>query len=125
MGDLSLPRKTVGRFYLLVAQYFICAIFYYLGEIFTLAGLDFTGWDFLYGVHYFHRLLFLEPIIYAGYVFGMRAVIIVTIIVVNTMLPRALLISSFPDPLLRMLLFIIVAATIGYLTARVHQKMRR
>jgi PAS domain-containing protein len=123
--DLSLPRKSVGRFYLLVLQYVVCALFYYLGELFTLAGWDATGWEFLYGVHDFHRLLFLVPIIYAGYIFGLRAVIITLIVVVNTLLPRALFISLFPDPLLRMLLFIAIAVAIGYLTARVHQDMRR
>ncbi len=125
MGDLALPRQSVGRFYLLVAQYVVCAIFYYLGELFTLAGWDAPGREFLYGVHDFHRLLFLAPIIYAGYVFGMKAVIITVIIVVNTMLPRALFISPFADPLLRMLLFIAVAAAIGYFAARVCRKMRR
>jgi PAS domain-containing protein len=125
LGDSSLPRKNVGRFYLLVLQYCVCAVFYYLGELLTMAGWDsIDGW-LLYGVHDFHRLLFLVPIIYAGYVFGTKAVIIITIIVINTLLPRALFISPFPDPLLRMLLFIIVAVAIGYLTARVHRATYR
>lgn len=120
MENTALPRQSVGRFYLLLLQYVVCTLFYYLGEIFTLAGWDSVKWEFLYGVHDFHRLLFLLPLIYAGYVFGMKAVVIMTIIVINTLLPRALFISPFPDPLLRMLLFIVVAGTIGYLTARLH-----
>jgi len=121
----GLPKQSIGRAYLLAALYLGCAVFYYLGELVNAAGWDALRWGFLYSIHDFHRLLFLIPIIYAGYIFGMKAVIIIVIVVINTLLPRALFISPYPDPMLRMLLFVVVAIAIGYLAGRVHQEMRR
>ncbi|MBA7686463.1 hypothetical protein ES703_94910 [subsurface metagenome] len=89
------------------------------------AGWEALRWDFFYGVHDIHRLLFLAPIIYAGYVFGVKATVIVTIVAVNSLLPRALFISPFPDPLLRTVLFIIIAGAMGYLTATAHSEYER
>jgi PAS domain-containing protein len=102
-----------------------CTLFYYFGELVDFAGWKFLRWEFFYSVHDIHRLLFLAPIIYAGYVFGIKATIIMTIIVLMTFLPRAIFISPFPDPLLRMVLFTIIAGSMGYLTARVREESKR
>ena len=59
-------------FYGLFVLFGLCALGYYFGELVDFAGWEALRWDFLYGVHDAHRLLFLMPIIYAGYVFGVK-----------------------------------------------------
>ena len=112
---LKSPRSH--SFYILYLLLGCCTLFYYFGELVDFAGWEALRWHFFYGVHDVHRLLFLAPIIYAGYVFGVKATIIITIVAVMTFLPRALFISPFPDPILRTVLFAIIAGTMGYLTA--------
>ena len=114
----ALKTRNKYSFYVLFLFGGICALIYYFGEL-----VDFAGWenlrcDLFYGVHDIQRLFFLTLIIYASYVFGLRAVIFVTVFAVSTMLFRALYISPFLDPLLRTILFGIVAGAIGYFIAR-------
>ena len=118
-------NRESRRPYILLLLYGLCTLFYYFGELVDLAGWEAIHWGFLYSVHDVHRILFLAPIIYAGYFFGVRAVTIITIVSFMTFLPRALFISPFPDPLLRTLLFIIIAGTMGYLTAKVRSESER
>jgi len=103
----------------------LCTLFYYFGELADFAGWEALRWDFFYGVHDIHRLLFMAPIIYAGYFFGVKATIIITIVAVGTFFPRALFISPFPDPVLRTVLFTIIAGTVGYLTAVTRRESER
>ena len=125
-ADLGVVRhRDFYRFYVLVLLFGCCTLFYYFGELVDFAGWEALRWDFFYGVHDIHRLLFFAPIIYAGYFFGVRAAVIVTIVAVNTMLPRAFFISPFPDPILRTVLFIIIAGTIGCLTAMMRSEYER
>ena len=124
-ASAEMRRRHFYRFYTMVLLFGGCTLFYYFGELVDFAGWEALRWDFFYGVHDIHRLLFLAPIIYAAYFFGVKATVIITIVAVNTFLPRALFISPFPDPLLRTVLFIIVAGTIGYLTAITRSKSER
>ncbi len=117
--------RNFHRFYILVLLWGFCTLFYYFGELVDFAGWEALRWDFFYGVHDIHRLLFMAPIIYAGYVFGVKATIIVTIVAVNSLLPRALFVSPFPDPLLRTVFFIVIAGAMGYLTAIAHSECER
>lgn len=93
----------------------ICTLFYYFGELIDWAAWDALRREFFYGIHDIHRLLFLAPIIYAGYTARVRGALIVTMIAFIIFLPRAFFISPYPDPLLRMLLFVIFAGVIGCL----------
>ncbi len=121
----TLKSRNAYSFYLVFLMWGFCTLFYYFGELVELAGWEALRLDFFYGVHDFHRLLFLAPLIYASYVFGMRAAVIITVITLMTFLPRALLISPFPDPLLRMILFILIGGAMAYLTARVRGESER
>jgi hypothetical protein len=114
----KLERRNIYRFYLLFFIFALCSVFYYLGEIVDFFRWDFLRWDFLYSVHDIHRLVFLAPILYAAYYFGMRATVIIIILTICAFLPRALLISPYPDPLLRAGLFTIIAGVVGILFAR-------
>ena len=92
-----------------------CSLIYYFGELIDWAAWNAIRNDFFFGIHDVHRLLFLAPIIYAGYVARVRGAIIITLVSFIIFLPRAFFISPFPDPLLRMVLFIIFAGVIGSL----------
>ncbi|MFC2021116.1 hypothetical protein ACFLU1_04930 [Chloroflexota bacterium] len=116
---VTLRNRNRCSFYTLFLLGGICTLIYYFGEIVDFAGWEALRWELLYGVHDIQRLFFLALIIYTGYVFGVRAVIFITVFAVSTMLFRALYVSPFPDPMLRTILFGIVAGTIGYVIARV------
>jgi len=114
-----------GRLFYLPVLLFICTLFYYFGEL-----VDWAAWaavrrEFFYGVHDIHRLLFLAPIIYAGYTARIKGAIIITLVTFALLLPRAFFISPFPDPLLRMVLFVIVAGVIGVLTGKIRNEAER
>ncbi len=113
-----LRSRNPYSFYILFLLLGLCTLFYYFGELVDFAGWEALRWSIFYGVHDIHRLLFLAPILYAAYVFGIRATIIITIISANIVLPRALFISPYPDPMLRMLITIAIEGMLGYLTAR-------
>ncbi|MFC1963875.1 PAS domain-containing protein [Chloroflexota bacterium] len=102
-----------------------CTLFYYFGEL-----VDWAAWgalrrEFFYGVHDIHRLLFLAPIIYAGYTARVKGALIVTMVALIIFLPRAFFISPFPDPLLRMVLFTIFAGVIGSLVGTIRNQSVR
>lgn len=131
MGNISIRKAAATRdgnrnkAYLLLAMGAFCALVYYFGELVDLAGWEALRWSFFYGVHDTQRLLFFAPIVYAGVFFGSRAVVIVTIISLATMMPRALLISPYPDPIIRPILFCLVAGIIGRLAAQVQAQAER
>jgi hypothetical protein len=102
-----------------------CSLFYYFGELVNWAVWDSLRNDFFYGVHDIHRLLFLAPIIYAGYTARIKGAIILTLVAFVIFLPRAFFISPYPDPFLRMLLFTIVAGAIGILVGVIRNEMER
>ncbi|MFC2072211.1 ATP-binding protein [Chloroflexota bacterium] len=100
-------------------------IAYYFGELVDLAGWETLRWEFFYGVHDVHRLFFLIPIVYAGYIFRVKGAVLTTLAAFIVFLPRALVISPFADPILRMLLFTIVAGIVGTLTGMVRNESER
>lgn len=102
-----------------------CTLFYYFGELANWAAWDALRGEFFYGVHDIHRLLFLAPIVYAGYYGRVKGAVIVTLVSFAIFLPRAFFISPFPDPLLRMVLFTIVAGLIGSMTGVIRNQADR
>lgn len=128
--SISHPSLTPSRsdyypFYKLVAMFIFASVFYYFGEIVDLFGWDALQWSFFYSVHDVHRLLFLAPIIYAAYIYRVRGAIVITDAALIVFLPRALFVSPYPDPLLRMLLFVAGAGVFGVLTATVRNESER
>ncbi len=114
----KLRRVNIRRFYFLFLIFALSVIFYYFGEIADFFGWEFLRLNFFYGVHDVHRLIFLFPIMYAAYYFGMKATIIMIILMISAFMPRALFISPYPDPLLRATLFTVIAALVGLFIAR-------
>ncbi len=110
--------------YILLGVFSFCTLIYYFGELANIAGWKALQLSFFYSVHDIHRLLFIIPIIYAGYYLSRKAVIIITIITIAVFIPRALFISPYPDPVLRAETFAIIAGLVGYLIAILRAKNR-
>ncbi len=100
----------------------VCALIYYFGELVDFAGWDNLRWGFFYGVHDTQRLLFLAPILYAGYFFKTKGALIATLVSLIVCLPRAILISHFPYPLAREVAFMIIAGALGVALAKLRSK---
>ncbi len=118
-------KKPTFRLFTLPLLLIFCTLFYYFGEL-----VDWVAWEalrkeFFYGIHDIHRLLFLAPIIYAGYVGRVKGAVIVTLLSFAIFLPRAFFISPFPDPILRTVLFTIIAGVIGSLTGIIRNESER
>jgi PAS domain S-box-containing protein len=96
--SLSQVRGVLRRpgFWLLVAALVLITIPYYQEAIKHPAFITHL-WDNLGLDRYaFERILYLAPIIWAGFIFGFRAAFAVAIVAVICMLPRAIFISEHP-----------------------------
>ena len=98
-----------------------CTLFYYFGELVDLLRWETLGLDFFYGAHDVQRVLFLAPIIYTGYIFGMRASIITTLVAAVAIFPHIAVASNEADPIWRIIIFIVIAGAIGCIAARVRR----
>jgi DNA-binding winged helix-turn-helix (wHTH) protein len=118
---MTIMRGFVSRIrvhhMILVALFATCTIFYYLGQAIILFDWQVPRWEFLYTVHDVHRLLFLIPIMWASYYLGMKRAIIVALASFAVFLPRALLISAFPDALQRAMFDGVIELAVGSLVA--------
>jgi len=115
-------RKVTFKSFILPLLLVVCTLFYYFGELVDWATGEALRKNFFYGVHDVHRLLFLAPIVYAGYTARIKGAVIITLISFIIFLPRAFFISPYPDPLLRMVIFTVFAGVIGYLVARLRNE---
>jgi signal transduction histidine kinase len=83
------------------------------------------NWDFLYGVHDIQRLLFIIPILYAAYIFRVKGALLITLASFIVFLPRAFMVSPYPDPVLRPALFTLIAGTVGFLVGVARNEAER
>jgi len=68
--------------------------------------------------HAFERILFLVPVVWSGFLFGIKGTIIASLVALGCMLPRAILISEYPsDALFETGAIILVGGFIGGLLA--------
>lgn len=110
---------------IMVLLFLYYPLLYYFGELIDYFGWEALRWDFFYAVHDIHRLFFLAPIIYAGYVFRVKGAVVTTLAAVIVFLPRALVLSPFPEPMTRMVVFTIFAGVLGTLTGAVFNEVER
>jgi signal transduction histidine kinase len=109
-------HKQILHIVILFCIYVVITFFYYFNEFVGLMGISSYTWEISSSVHELHRLLFLIPIIYTAYIFRVKGALISTLVSFLIFLPRALFISPYPDPLLRVIIFIVIACAIGVLT---------
>ena len=112
-------------FCILLLLFGICTFLYYFDALVDFAGWEALRWNFFYTVHDTHRLFFIVPIVYAGHSFRVKGALIVTLAALIVFLPRAFIISPFPDPMLRIVLFTIVAGVIGCFTGVIRNEFER
>jgi len=103
--------------YILLALFTACTGIYYFGELVKLFGWDALRWDIFYTVHDPHRMLFLFPILYSSYIYGLRGALLANLISLLIFLPRAFFISPYPDPVLRMSVFVILSTILSTIMA--------
>src|SRR4030042_1132097 len=106
-----------NRHLLIVTALMALCIFQYYVDQTTLTGLPFFSNSFFTGVHAVNREMFLIPIVYAALAFRVRGSIITSLIFLAAVLPRALLFSTYPNRLLRALVFALLAALLGLFIA--------
>jgi diguanylate cyclase (GGDEF)-like protein/PAS domain S-box-containing protein len=116
---ITRPIFRDKHFYILLAFFIICTLFYYFGEMVNLFGWNALRWEIFYTVHDLHRMLFLVPILYSSYYYRLRGAVLANMISLIIFLPRAFFISPYPDATLRMIVFVIVAIVISMLSVRI------
>jgi signal transduction histidine kinase len=110
-------RGWFNRQLVILAVLLVLCIFQYYIDQTALASLPVFSNIFFTGIHDVNRALFLIPIVYAALAFRLRGSIITLLIFLAAVLPRALLFSTYPNPLLRALVFVVFAAFIGLFIA--------
>lgn len=84
-----------GHFWLILAVFALCSIFHYAEQI-GIIGTVPPSSHFGLTRHALDRILFLLPIIYSTFVFGLTAGLVTSFAALVVMLPRALVISPVP-----------------------------
>ena len=119
-GWLSQGDATRGvrspHFWIITVLMIVCASIYYVEQT-PLINIPPFNYSFFTSIHDLHRTLFFIPIVYAALVFRVRGSLIASFAFLCVVLPRALLFSPYPNPLLRPLLFVTFASFIGLLLA--------
>jgi len=122
---MAVLRSRKFHMFFLIFLFGYYALLYYFGELVDLFGLEVLRWDFFYSIHDIHRFFFLVPIVYAGYIFRVKGAVLVIIASLIVFLPRASIITPFPDPMIRTIVFTVGAGTIGILTGIVRNESER
>lgn len=122
---ITLRRWSFWNFYIVLSLFGIFTFIYYFGELAQFAGWTSVQYDFFYTVHDLHRLLFLAPILFASYHFKVKGAVFTTCAAFIIFLPRALFISGYPDPLLRVIAFVLVFGTISVLLGITRKEVER
>ena len=105
-----------GHFFIIVALMAVGTFVYYVDQTALAEGAFFNN-TFFTGVHDLHRTLFFIPILYASTVFRNRGSLIASASFMAIVMPRAVMFSPYPDPLMRPLLFVLLAFFVGYLVS--------
>ena len=105
-----------GHFFIIVALMAVGTFVYYVDQTALAEGAFFNN-TFFTGVHDLHRTLFFIPILYASTVFRNRGSLVASASFMAIVMPRAVMFSPYPDPLMRPLLFVLLAFFVGYLVS--------
>ena len=120
----SLRKSRAWQFAVMFALFAACTLVYYFAELVNLMQWQGLRWQFFYGVHDVHRVLFLLPIIFTAYFFGTIGAVSVSAASLLVFLPRALFISTYPDPVLRPVIFVVTAGLLGVFVSRLSRRKK-
>jgi len=123
LSEAAKGRRS-RHFWIITALIVFGALQYYVDQT-PLVSLSLFRHSFFTSVHDLHRTLFFIPVIYAALVFRVRGSLIASLAFLCIVLPRALMFSPYPDPLLRPLLFVTFAALISLLLATQLNRVER
>jgi len=84
-----------GHFWLILAMFVLCSVFHYAEQI-GIIGTEAPSLHFGMTRHALDRILFLLPVIYAVFIFGLTAGLATSFAALVAMLPRAIFISPVP-----------------------------
>jgi len=120
------PSCVIGNphLWIIASLFAISTVLYYAEQLHLVRWVPLAE-GFFTTVHDLHRALFFIPIIYAAVVFRMRGGLIVSFAFLCVMLPRALLFSPYPHPLLRSIVFFVSAVLLGFLVAALLDQIER
>ena len=102
------------HFWLIVALFAFCSMFHY-AELIGITGTAAPGFRFGLTRHALDRILFLIPIIYSAYVFGLTGGLVTSFAALLVMLPRATLISPAPADAILETVGVILVGTLASL----------
>jgi len=101
-----------SHFFIILALMAIGTFTYYVDQTALADGAFFSN-SFFTGVHDLQRILFFIPILYASVVFRLPGSLATSSVFLLIVLPRALLFSPYPEPILRPLLFVLLALVLS------------
>jgi len=125
-----LPRSEAGigirsrHFWIITALMVFSAFFYYVAQT-PLVNIPPFDNGFFTGIHDLQRTFFLAPVVYAALVFRVPGVIIVSLVFLCVVLPRAMLFSSYPNALIRPLFFVAVTTLASLVIATQLNRFQR
>ena len=102
------------HFWLILVLFAFCSVFHY-AELIGIAGTTAPSFHFGLTRHAVDRVLFLVPIIYSAYVFGLTAGLSTSFAALLVMLPRATLISPAPADAILETVGVILVGTLASL----------
>jgi len=120
------PSRVIGNphLWIIASLFTISTVLYYAEQLHLVRWVP-PAEGFFTTVHDLHRVLFFIPIIYAAVVFRMRGGLIVSFAFLCVILPRALLFSPYPYPLLRSIIFFVSAVLLSLLIAALLDQIER
>ena len=120
------PSRVIGNPHLwIIASLFTISTVLYYAEQLHLARWVPPAEGFFTTVHDLHRVLFFIPITYASVIFRWHGSLITSLAFLGIMLPRALLFSPYPHPLVRTVVFFVLAVLLSLLIATLLDQIER
>lgn len=121
LADISLrqPESNIlkSRHFWIILGLMAVGVFVYYVDQTSLAEGSFFSHPFFTSVHDLHRTLFFLPVLYAAVAFRIPGALITSLAFLSIVVPRALIYSPYPDPLVRPILFVAFALLISLLLA--------
>jgi signal transduction histidine kinase len=110
-------KGFLTRYSLILAGLLVLCVFQYYVDRTPLVDLAFFNNSFFTGIHDVNRVIFLIPVIYAALVYRVPGSLIVSLIFLIVVLPRAMYFSVYPNPVYRAVTFVFFSMLVGFLVA--------